>query len=240
MIATPWKSRTCSHQTWCISSISPKKSQPRSGMTAARAQPPGPRLPNGRRAPKSWRRKGEDRHRRMPQVAVARAGSVARAKAPASVAPGSVTCHDSGRAATPREETGRSRRKEIIKRKPGSGPFPDEPGGPRRKRGRAPAGMRNRVALRPDCLRTSLTRGGVRRSPSPVCSSPPRAGAAVRAFPPGRLPSEGTPRELRANPIPWSSGFPRVADPPSLRMTSGRSRSSPLFRCRADRYLPAY
>ena len=37
-------------------------------MIAAGAQPPGPRLPSGVRALESWRRKGEDRHRRMPRV----------------------------------------------------------------------------------------------------------------------------------------------------------------------------
>ena len=47
---------------------------PHQGMTAAGAGPPLPRLPDGRRALSSWRRKGEDRQRRMLRAQVARPG----------------------------------------------------------------------------------------------------------------------------------------------------------------------
>ena len=41
---------------------------PHRGIIAAGAQPPGPRLPSAVRALESWRRTGEDRHRRTPRV----------------------------------------------------------------------------------------------------------------------------------------------------------------------------
>ncbi len=65
------------------------------------------------------------------------ARSVAWARSEASEAPGLATAHYSRRAATSREETGRIRREELMKRKQGSGPIHSEQGRSGSKRGPA-------------------------------------------------------------------------------------------------------
>jgi hypothetical protein len=111
---------------------------PNQGMTAAGAQPPGPRLPINRGAPESCR---AQRRKSLPIVAArccCATGSAAWA-----VTPERATFDDVRRGATSREETGRRGRKELIKRNQGLGPSPDELGRRWRKRGRAASRKRH-------------------------------------------------------------------------------------------------
>ena len=220
---------------------------PHSGMTAAGAQPPGPRLPNGRRAPVSWRRKGKDRPRRMPRVAVARPG---RSHGPGR---GRVWLRGRPHPTTPVGPPPLARKRvgaggnEIIERKQGSGPFPDGKAGPGEKGvgPRLPSGMRrsNRapVRLSPDILDTgrrpsvALTRGavrflrGVRSGPVRPDDSHPRerSGCCAWIRSPGRQAFLGSLNHPSWDDITSES---IVASAP----LSGRSISCRCIRTRRD------
>jgi hypothetical protein len=183
-------------------------------MTAAGAQPPGPRLPNSRGATVSWRRKRKDRPRRRPRVAVARPGR-SHGEGAGACGPGAghIPRLPSGRHLS--RGNGLEPEKRDHQEKTRIGDLPRRAGQAPGKKGsgypvpRASCG--GRISHQCVCLRTSLTRGGVRRLPSPGAQSASCTvlglGLSART---GRLPSAGTLRVLRGS------------DPLVVRLSSGR------------------
>ena len=181
---------------------------PHKGMTAAGAQPPGPRLPNGLRSPESWSAKARivtDGCRAL--LLHGRVGRMGQGGGECGSGAGHIPRRPSGRHLSRgsgseqekrdhQEKTGigaHSRRARQALEKKGSNPVPE-------------AACGGRISHRSDCLRISLSLGGVRRLSSPVAQSA-FCTASVRACPPGRLPSAGTLRVLRMNPIPGRQAF---------------------------------
>ena len=170
------------------------------------------------RALESWRRKGEDRHRRMPRLLLhGPIGRMGQGGDERGSGAGHIPRRPSGRHLSRgngseagrrdhQEKTGIGARSRRVK------------AGPEKKEASPDleAACEGRISHRSVCLQTSL--------PVQERLSVVRTRDAVRllrrvrsrAFPPGRLPSVGTLGVMRRIRYPWSSGFPRVAEPPFL------------------------